>query len=663
MPWSSLLSRWSIVARLTFLSVLLLATLIGTNAWLGSRLSENTRALNESGRFIGAVTNAYAATTTFGDLKYWLTDLAVSLLMRSEQQAYAARDRLLTQLDALEPYDPDGVEQIRAELEGLMTQALHAVDAYTDEQRVVGNSLMASARTSIAAIDQRLAELVAGLEHRATENRTRALEGAERAVDLAIGLVVAAIVFGIALTFVLVRSITSPLRDLVGAMQGITAGRLDVAIPARRGDEIGAMAHTLSLFRDSLVERDRLAAERERAEAEVRRAQTQLTEAIESISEGFALYGPDDRLVLCNSRYQQLYAGLDVDIVPGARFVDVVGSAARRGLILSAQGRVDAWLAERVAQHRHPTGAYEQLRGNGQWLRISEYPTQDGGIVGVFADITELKQREEQLRAEQERTAAANRLIMESIQYASRIQTAVLPPEQAIGLAAREHFLIWQPRDVVGGDFFWYRQSGEQHLIVVGDCTGHGVPGAFMTLIVCGLLDRITRDCPDDPARVLGQLHRELQVMLGQTGCDGITDDGLEAGVCLVSPGARRLVFAGAHFSLWLGTDGGAREIRGDRPALGYKRFPADVRFTNVPLEFGNGQSFYMTTDGLIDQIGGSRRLPFGKRRLSRFVARHHHRPMPEQASILASMFAEHQGPEVRRDDVTVLGFAPLDAA
>ena len=87
------LSRWSIVARLTVLSILLLAVLITISAFLASRLSENTRALNESGRFIGAVTTAYAATKTFGDLKYWLTDLAVSLLMRSEQQAYAARER------------------------------------------------------------------------------------------------------------------------------------------------------------------------------------------------------------------------------------------------------------------------------------------------------------------------------------------------------------------------------------------------------------------------------------------------------------------------------------------------------------------------------------------------------------------------------------------
>jgi serine phosphatase RsbU (regulator of sigma subunit) len=269
-----------------------------------------------------------------------------------------------------------------------------------------------------------------------------------------------------------------------------------------------------------------------------------------------------------------------------------------------------------------------------------------------------------QLQESQDRMTAANRQIMESIHYASRIQSAVLPSPRTLAAATADHFLIWEPRDVVGGDFYWFRQVDGGYLTVLGDCTGHGVPGAFMTLIVGGLLEQIVANAPpDDPAKMLGQLHRELQASLGQHKGEALTDDGLEAGACFVKGGERRLVFAGAHFSLWCGVNGEAKEIRGDRPGLGFSRFAPDTVFTNVPIELERGQAFYMTTDGLIDQIGGERRRPFGKRRLAQFVAEHHRRPMSDQASLLGQMFQAHQGNETRRDDVAVLGFAPLGLA
>jgi serine phosphatase RsbU (regulator of sigma subunit) len=284
--------------------------------------------------------------------------------------------------------------------------------------------------------------------------------------------------------------------------------------------------------------------------------------------------------------------------------------------------------------------------------------------VEVAKRTEDLQRTNAQLQKSQDRIAAANRQIMESIQYASRIQSAVLPSPQSLALATADHFLIWEPRDVVGGDFYWFRQIDGGYLTVLGDCTGHGVPGAFMTLIVGGLLEQIVANAPpDDPAKMLSQLHRELQISLGQNQGAAQTDDGLEAGVCFVAGRERRLVFAGAHFSLWCGVDGEAKEIRGNRPGLGFSRFAPDTVFTNVPIELKRGQAFYMTTDGLIDQIGGERRRPFGKRRLAQFVAEHHRRPMSDQASVLGRMFQQHQGNEARRDDVAVLGFAPLGLA
>jgi serine phosphatase RsbU (regulator of sigma subunit) len=284
--------------------------------------------------------------------------------------------------------------------------------------------------------------------------------------------------------------------------------------------------------------------------------------------------------------------------------------------------------------------------------------------VEVARRTEDLQRTNQQLQESQDRIAAANRQIMESIHYASRIQSAVLPSPATLAVATPDHFLIWEPRDVVGGDFYWFRQVDGGYLTVLGDCTGHGVPGAFMTLIVGGLLEQVVANAaPDDPAKVLGQLHRELQTSLGQDKVEALSEDGLEAGVCFVNGSGRRLVFAGAHFSLWYGADDEVKEIRGDRPALGFSRFGVDTVFTNVPIELKRRQTFYMTTDGLIDQIGGARRRPFGKRRLAQFVAQYNQRPMADQASILGQMLRDHQGNEARRDDVAVLGFAPLGLA
>ena len=127
-----------------------------------------------------------------------------------------------------------------------------------------------------------------------------------------------------------------------------------------------------------------------------------------------------------------------------------------------------------------------QRRNDGRWLQISEKRVGGGGIVAVYSDLTALKENEE-------RVANAHRLILESLHYASRIQAAMLPARRIIATVMHDHFLIWEPRDIVGGDFFWFHRTNRGYFVILGDCTGHGVPGAFMTLIACGLLDRHLR--------------------------------------------------------------------------------------------------------------------------------------------------------------------------
>ena len=192
---------------------------------------------------------------------------------------------------------------------------------------------------------------------------------AGRAVDLSITGGIIALALAISLTALIVRSINAPLRRLERCMNAITQGRLDVPIPPAGRDEIGAMTGALAMLRDSLIERNRLEQDRQRAEAAHQARAGQLTEAIEAISEGFALYDPDDRLVISNSRYRDMYAELDVEVTPGMPYE----THHRRGgpcrPHFRAAGQTEAWIAERSNAIAIPDGAYEQQRARGNGSR------------------------------------------------------------------------------------------------------------------------------------------------------------------------------------------------------------------------------------------------------------------------------------------------------
>ena len=188
------------------------------------------------------------------------------------------------------------------------------------------------------------------------------------------------------------RNLIARLTALSGSMLAIARGQLDTSIPAVGVDEIGAMAKALSVFRDTAIE------VKETNLREIRAARQRLTDAIESISEGFSLYDADDRLVLCNSRYREsLYPGIADVVVPGASFEAILRHGAKRGLVAGAAGRVEEWVADRLALHHYPSGPHLQQQSDGRWIQISERRMENGDTVAVYTDITEIKQAEAEL--------------------------------------------------------------------------------------------------------------------------------------------------------------------------------------------------------------------------------------------------------------------------
>jgi PAS domain S-box-containing protein len=393
---------------------------------------------------------------------------------------------------------------------------------------------------------------------------------------------------------------------------------------------------------------------RKTAEQAALEANQRVTDAIESISEGFSLYDTKDRLVLGNYKFAELFDYGAGPPRPGMTYEEIVRGAAERGLIEDAKGRGARWLRQRLAHHRNPTEPLLEHRANGTWLQVSERRISSGGSVAVYSDLTQIKESEQ-------RAAAANQLILQSLRYASRIQAAILPASELLASVTADHFLIWEPRDIVGGDFFWFQPINDGYVIIVGDCTGHGVPGAFMTLIAWGMLDRLLAEVPgSSPSQVLAGLHRGVQSLLGQDQDSGETNDGLEAGVCFLNPSKKEMTFAGAHISLWKANKEDVIEIKGDRKGLGYRRYPREAEFTNFTLPLNSGDAFYLTTDGLVDQVGGPRGRSFGKRRFRNLLKRNRGAPMQKQAESLRRSLKKYQGQQPRRDDLTVLGFVPL---
>jgi signal transduction histidine kinase len=251
---AGLLGRVTIRARLILLSSALLIILVATNLYLTRKLSTNAAGMVETAELLRTIEQANNAQIAFGEVRYWMTDLAVSLLTLPEANAKAARARMECYLDQLAPRKPDRIASVRAELAQYDELAAKAVDEYTADRRVIGNTLLAQARQHSVAVDQLLGSIVGELTQEAVVARDRVVAEAGVATRISQIVMLATVLAGALLTFFVLRSIARPLRRLVIAMDGLNAGNTAVEIPAPGPDEMGAMARTLAAFRDTTQE-------------------------------------------------------------------------------------------------------------------------------------------------------------------------------------------------------------------------------------------------------------------------------------------------------------------------------------------------------------------------------------------------------------------------
>ena len=252
-----------------------------------------------------------------------------------------------------------------------------------------------------------------------------------------------------------------------------------------------------------------------------------------------------------------------------------------------------------------------------------------------------------------------NEQIMASIHYARTIQLSILPREERINELCPNHFVIWRPRDVVGGDFYYFEKFYDNYLLGVIDCTGHGVPGAFMAMTVKSVLDRITQDiCHEDPAKILIKLNTIIRTTLNQDVASSLSNDGLDIGLCSIEPEKRKLIFAGARIPLYYCKDGKIYELTAGKQSIGYKESGERFESTNTEIEIAfNDEVFYLSTDGFLHQSGGEKSFSFGRKRFQGVLLESWRRPMQEQKGILEAELKKYQGRVSQRDDITVFGF------
>lgn len=259
----------------------------------------------------------------------------------------------------------------------------------------------------------------------------------------------------------------------------------------------------------------------------------------------------------------------------------------------------------------------------------------------------------------------ANQLITDSINYASRIQQSILSSEENLNASTEEHFALWQPKDIVGGDIYWCRHWGNGYLMLLVDCTGHGVPGAFMTILTKAALDNaLTKVIPGHLSDLIGHIHQKIQSELKNdlqnTKQDSYTNDGLDLAACYIDPNADELTFAGARLSLiYRTTDGNIEEVKGDKLSLGYQDLPANIHCKEHKISLQKLSACYLISDGFIDQVGGEKSISFGKKRLFATLTDLTGVSLADQQQKLNQTLLDYQGKAERRDDVTVIGFVP----
>jgi len=317
--------------------------------------------------------------------------------------------------------------------------------------------------------------------------------------------------------------------------------------------------------------------------------------------------------------------------------------------------------------------------GEEKWIQTTLTPIPDENeeikkLVAIDSDITKIKEKEtEILKQKEEITSQRDEIeiqrdyarrqtkdIRDSIQYASKIQNAVLPPKEYLNSILPEHFILFKPRDIVSGDFYWATKVEEKVIIAAADCTGHGVPGAFMSLLGISFLNEIVNTHKNRISElkantILNLLRKNVKGALRQKYERNISKDGMDISLCIIDINTLDLQFAGAYNTAYIIRDNILTEFKGDRMPIGV-HIKEKNTFTNHDFKLQKNDTIYLFTDGYIDQFGGEKDGKFLAKNFKKLLIDIQNMPLHSQHNHLDITIEKWMGLNMQLDDMLVIG-------
>jgi serine phosphatase RsbU (regulator of sigma subunit) len=292
----------------------------------------------------------------------------------------------------------------------------------------------------------------------------------------------------------------------------------------------------------------------------------------------------------------------------------------------------------------------------------------------IEAQKDEIESQRDKIQQQHDTVFHQKEMITDSISYAQRIQSALLPSQNLLGELVPEHFIVFKPKDIVSGDYYWVKEVQDHVVIVAADCTGHGVPGAFMSMLGITLLNDLIGDrCFNAPSAILEQLRSKIKTMLDQDGDSEEQKDGMDLALAIYNKNNRELHFAGANNPVYIirnkevpvdkeleahlsidNEEFQLFEIKGDKQPIGVHWEETPFKSHSVMLQ--EHDTFYMFSDGFVDQYGGEKRKKFKSLPFKRLLLSLQHESMSKQGKTLEQTFENWKGDLEQIDDVSVIG-------
>lgn len=314
-----------------------------------------------------------------------------------------------------------------------------------------------------------------------------------------------------------------------------------------------------------------------------------------------------------------------------------------------------------------PTLKYKIIdpEGNERWIIQANKGTfdRDGNLIAIEGIYRNISTRQE-LMQQKDELERINKNLTSSIRYAQFIQQAVLPSPDFWKQFIPEYFILYLPRDIVSGDFYWIKQVNNYIAVASADCTGHGVPGAFMSMLGVALLNEIVRlDKNPTASEILNELRKRLKIALHQDNLMGKGADGMDLALCIIDMETKVLQYAGANSPAYIVREEDAKpkliELKPDRMPVGV--YLREKPFEQQEIQLHTGDNLYLFSDGFVDQFGGKKTEKYKPIRFKTLLKEIYKDPMTEQHKRL---FAEHQewrSGTRQLDDILVMGFKILD--